>query len=170
MKALVNHFIDLCLLRAKPQDLPASQALFMLTFLINAVVGLMLIGDARSHPLLALLESVTEAIMMLVLLRFFLQLRQLQARFLQTAAALMGSGLMLGLVALPLLVLAGRGGPEGDPGLAGMMLLMLVMWSMVVLGHILRHAFEIPLFLAVGLGVLYTLFSYTVMTNLFQVS
>lgn len=170
MKALTNYFFDLCLLRANPQDLPASQTLLTLTFIFNVLVGVLLIGDVRPHPALALLESLFDAVLMLGLLGVMLFLRGQQARFQQTATALMGSGLLLGLVALPLLVLAGNGQAGGEPNLASLLLLMLVMWSMVVLGHILRHAFTLPMPLAIGFGLLYTIFSYAVMATIFQVN
>ncbi len=82
----------------------------------------------------------------------------------------MGSGLLLSLVALPLLVLAGNSGGETLPDLAGALLLLLVVWSMIVLSHIVRHTFTIPLSLALGLSILYTFFSYAVMANIFQVT
>ncbi|MCF6283448.1 MAG: hypothetical protein L3J28_14805 [Candidatus Polarisedimenticolaceae bacterium] len=167
MKALINYFFDLCLLRVKPQDLPASQALLSITFILNVLVGLLLIGDVRPHPAAALLESFIGASLLLITLKGMLYLRQIEARFIQSATALMGSGLILSLIALPLLVLAGNG---GEPTLAGTLLLLLVMWSIIILAHILRHTFTLPLPLAISFGLLYTFFSYAVMANIFQVS
>lgn len=170
MKALINYFFDLCLLRTSPQDLPASQALLVLTLICNVIVGLLLIGDTRPHPALALLESLLDTLLMLGMLWLMLSLRSLQARFIQTATALMGSGLLLGLIALPLLVLSGDGQAESAPNLANLLLLILVIWSMAVLGHILRHTFNLPPAIAIAFGLLYTFFSYAVMANIFQVS
>lgn len=167
MKALVNYFFDLCLLRAKPQDLSASHALLTIMFILNVLAGLLLIGDVRPHPAAALLESFLGACLLLVTLKGMLYLRQIDARFIQSATAMMGSGLMLSLIALPLLVLAGSG---EEATLAGALLLLLVMWSIIVFAHILRHTFTLPLSLAIGFGLLYTFFSYVVMTTIFQVS
>ena len=170
MKALINYFFNLCLLRAKPQDLPASQALLVVISIFNILVGLLLIGDMRPRFTLALFESLFDTMLMLGVLWLMLTLRNLQARFLQTATALVGSGLLLGLIALPLFVLSGSGQTESDPSLVSLLLFALVMWSMVVLGHILRHTFNLPMPLAIGFGLLYTFFSYAVMANIFQVS
>ncbi len=168
MKALINYFFDLCLLRVNPQDLPASQALLSITFICNVLVGLLLIGDVRPHPIAALFESFLGATLLLGTLWLMLSLRKMRGRFTQSATALMGSGLLLSLIALPLLVLADNS--QNEPNLAGVLLLLLVMWSLIVLGHIVRHTFTLPLSSAIGVSLLYTIFSYIVMANIFQVS
>jgi len=168
LKALINYFFDLCLLRVKPQDLPASQALLSITFICNVLAGLLLIGDVRPDPAIALLESFLGALLLLGTLWVMLTLRNMGARFTQSATALMGSGLLLSLIALPLLVLADSS--QNEPNLAGVLLLLLVMWSIVILGHIVRHTFTLSLSIAIGFSLLYTFFSYAVMANFFQVS
>jgi len=170
LKALTNYFFDLCLLRAKPQDLPASSLLLSLTFILNVLAGLLLIGDVRSNLVIALFESISGAVLLLGSLWGLLLLRGMHARFTQSATALMGSGLLLSLVALPLLVLASSSDGETLPDLAGALLLLLVIWSMIVLSHIMRHTFAISFSLALSLSILYTLFSYAVMANIFQVA
>jgi hypothetical protein len=168
LKALINYFFDLCLLRANPQDMPASQALLSITFICNVLAGLLLIGDVRPHPATALFESFLGATLLLSTLWVMLSLSKMRARFTQSATALMGSGLLLSLIALPLLVLAGSS--QSEPNLAGVLLLLLVMWSIIVLGHIVRHTFTLPLSAAIGVSLLYTIFSYIVMANIFQVN
>ncbi len=169
MKALTNYFFDLCLLRSKPQDLPSSPVLLSLTFTLNVLAGLLLIGDVRPNPAIAFLESFTGALLLLGSLWVLLSLRGMRARFIQSATALMGSGFLFSLIALPLIVLANSGG-DTEPNLASTLLLLLVIWSIIVLSHIMRHTFTLPFSLALGLSVLYTLFSYAVMANIFQVT
>lgn len=168
MKALINYFFDLCLLRVKPQDLPASHSLLNLTFTLNVFAGLLLIGDVRPNPAIALLESFLGAVLLLSSLWVMLYWQKKATRFTQAATGMMGTGFLLSLIALPLLVLAG--GEQGALNIAGVLLLLLVIWSIVVLGYILQHTFDIPLSMAIAVGLLYTFISYTVMNILFQIN
>lgn len=168
MKVLLNYFVDLCLLRAAPQDLPDSSALVGLAFIANVLVGALLIVGARMGPMLSFLESLLEVALMLLVLRTGLTLRRRQARFDQTATAVMGSSSLIGLVALPLLNL-GTGEGEGS-ALGAILLLGLIVWSMVVLGHIIRHAFDLLLGQGIIIGVLYTLGSYMIVASIFPIN
>ena len=162
LKALLNYFVDLCLLRAGPQDLASSPPLLILTTLANIAVGVVMIADARGGGFNALAESGFEAGLMLAALYLGLQVRKLLPRFTQTATALMGSGLLLGLLALPLVSWSQR----SESSEAGLLLMLLILWSMVVMGHILRHSFEIRFNLGLGVAVLYTLLAWN-LTYLF---
>ncbi|RDH85426.1 MAG: hypothetical protein DIZ78_10795 [endosymbiont of Escarpia spicata] len=163
MKALLNFFVDLCLLRAAPQDLPASGVILAGTFLLNILVSLLMIVDARHGPGLALIESLFETFLMLTVLYLALRTRRLRGRFQQSATALMGSGLLLGLLALPLVAWSHR----SESTEAG---LLLIIWSIVVLGHIIRHTFGLTLNIGVALGVLYTMLAWSMVARLFPVT
>ncbi len=166
LNALINYFVDLCLLRRAPQDLPASNALFSVLFVANVLVGALLVVGEKLGPALALAESLAEVLLMLVVLRLGLGWRAHPGRFLQSAGAVMGSSTLLGLVALPLL---GLGGPGGGGLAGGLLLLVLVFWSLVVLGHILRHAFELTLGQGVIVALFYTLLSFQLIALFFPV-
>jgi len=165
---LINYFVDLCLLRAAPQDLPASSVLFRLTLLTNVLVGTLVGVGSRMNPLQALGESLFEVLLLLLVLHAALRWQARLARFAQTATAILGSGTLTSLLALPLLNLGAEAGELAQLG--GILLLVLVVWSAVVLGHILRHAFDLPFGQAVTLGVLYTLISYVVMGAVFPLT
>ncbi len=169
MRALLNFFVDICLLRAKPQDLAASTAVLGLVAVLNVLVGFLLIVTARRQVLLALGESLLEVLLMLGVLNLALKLTDRAERFYQTASAILGSSALLGLVSLPLLGWSGAG--ESSPAeFSALFLLLLVVWSLVVLGHILRHAFDVTLGQGVLLGVVYTFCSYAVVVFLFPIS
>lgn len=164
---LINYFVDLCLLRVAPQDLPASLALFGLTLFANVLMGILLMAGAQPNPLLALGQSLLEVLLLLLVLRVALSWRGYGARFIQTATAILGSGALMSLLALALLGLGDGGGALA--ALGGLLLLLLVVWSAVVLGHILRHAFELPFGQAVIVAAVYTLVSYWVVATLFPI-
>ena len=165
MKTLLNHFVDLCLLRKGPQDMPFSPQLLVVVTLLNVLVGVVMIVDVRTGVVTSLGESLFDAGLMLVVLYFALQSQNRLARFNQAAISLMGSGLLLGLLALPLISWS----RNPDSVLAGLSLLVLIVWSMVVMGHILRHTFEIRLFIGIGLAFIYTLLSWNLTLILFPV-
>jgi hypothetical protein len=165
MKSLLNHFVDLCLLRQGPQDTPFSPQLLIGITLLNVLVGVVMIVDVRAGVASALGESLFDAGMMLLVLYVALRSQNRLSRFIQSATALMGSGLLLGLLVLPLIGLSSNPDSSG----AGLLLLALIVWSMVVMGHILRHTFEIGLGIGVGLAVAYTLLSWNLTVILFPV-
>jgi hypothetical protein len=165
LKPLLNFFVDLCLLRVAPQDLPGSSVLLVLTSLLNVLTGLVLIVGTRVGPDVALLEGLFEAGLMLTVLYVGLSYHGLRMRFQQAATALMGSQLLIGMLALPLVAWNNR----AQSGEAGLLLLILMVWNMVVMGHILRHTFETRLILGIGIAVLYTLVSWNLTFMLFPV-
>lgn len=168
MNRLLNYFVDLCLLRAAPQDLPASSVLLRLALLANVLVGTLVVVGSRMGPLLALGESLFEVLLLLLVLHAALRWQARLARFPQTVTAILGSGALISLLVLPLL---GFGAEQGELAeLGGLLLLVLVVWSAVVLGHILRHAFDLPFSQAVTIGILYTLMSYILVGAVFPMA
>lgn len=124
-----------------------------------------MIADARVGFLIVLLESLFEAALMLSALYFGLKFHGSLARFQQAATALMGSGLMLGLLALPLVAWT----RHSESSEAGLLLLALIIWSMVIMGHILRHTFDTRFNIGLGIAVLYTLIAWNLTANFFPV-
>ena len=76
----------------------------------------------------------------------------------------MGVGVLMSLLALPLLTSGG----ELQEG-AVLLLLGLMIWSVVVMGHILRHTFDLTMGQGVALAALYSFASYQLTTTLFPV-
>jgi FtsH-binding integral membrane protein len=165
MKALLNSAVELCLLRRAPQDLPASNYLLWLLIILNLLASMAMVLDGQSGLFHAMLESLTGLVLMLGLLAAALVARGRFTRFNQTANAALLSGLFLSLLALPLVVWRHRHESiESD-----LLLLLLFAWNILVLGHILRHAFEFSLNLGIAFALLYTLLVWSLMSHLFQV-
>ncbi len=166
MNALLKYFVDLCLLRAAPQDLPVSQTLLNLTIVANLLTSLMLSLSMQMETAPTILQGALEIVLLLGLLWLVLNLTGRSERFVQSAAAAMGSSALLGIVALPVVSLAGSS-EEGLALVAGLSMLGLVIWSILVLGHIMRHALEIRLGQGVMVALAYTFTSYSLMGLLF---
>jgi asparagine N-glycosylation enzyme membrane subunit Stt3 len=130
------------------------------------LLGIAMVLDARLGLLRAVLENLISLALMLGVLAAALALRDRLPRFNQTANAMLLSSLLLSLLAMPLLVWRHR----SESTESELLLLILFVWSVVVLGHILRHAFEISLNLGIGFALLFTLLAWSIMSHLFPVA
>jgi hypothetical protein len=134
---VARQLLDIALLRRGPQDLPYSPTLLVLAISASALASLVARG-ASGMPLLSLVLIVAYTA---AFLHGVLQMRQLTARFVQTATAVFGTDALITLVALPLL---GAFTASGTQPAAGALLayLALVAWNVAVLAHILRNALD----------------------------
>ena len=167
MLALIHFFIELCLLRKAPQDLPASGSLFGGTLVADLLVGLLLAVNAGYSLGAGVAQSLVDISLMLALLYGGLRMLNRGARFAQAATALLGSGALLGLVALLPSSLIAAGGQSGQSSSAAWLFLLLVVWSVLVTGHILRHTFDILLGQGAAIAVAYNVLAYTLARGLF---
>ena len=160
MLQLINAFVDICLLRRGPQDLPTSTTLTALCLLLYALLvatAEVVTGESeRAVPWAAI--SLGGVILVISAL---LRLRNVAERTRQTLTALAGCGFLLGLAQLPLFAaLPAEGEPAGALlPLAFLVSLVLFFWSFAVEGHILRHALSVSFPAGVLVSVvLYALF------------
>ena len=92
------------------------------------------------------------------------------ARFVQTLTALAGTGTLLGIVALPLLLQAAQAQAEGGATgilVVGWLLLLLLVWSIAVQAHIFRHALSTGYATGLLLAGLHTVLIITLVEMLF---
>lgn len=165
MKALLTAMLELCLLRIGPQNLPGAPVLVLLSTGLNLLVGLLLLGQLGETPVQALQECLFDLSLTFGVLLLALKARGLLDRFPQTASAIMLSNLLLNCLALPL---AGWSHQAGALE-AGLLLRIVVVWNILVLGHILRHTFTLPLSQGVAASLLFTIFSWTLSYLMFPV-
>jgi len=167
LQALIHFFIELCLLRKDPQDLPASPALLQALTLAFLAVGVLVGAATGQGPIAALLQTLVDLALVLGLLYAGLAWTRHLPRLLQAGSALVGSNALLSLLVLVPLGMAGDD-PEGAlTGLAAMVFLALLAWSVVVTGHILRHALDVTLVQGALFAVAYNLLAYTILGALF---
>lgn len=156
MVALLRLFIDLCLLRAKPQDLPASPSLLGATLISYTLTSLAL-ATAGWVLERAILYALVDALTMALLTHTMLLLRKVPARLTQTLTALAGSGTLLGLAAWPLVA-------AQSPLLLSF---VMMVWSIAVTANILRHALSVNLTLGILASLGYVVVTFVVMGTLF---
>lgn len=163
MLALLRLFLDLCLLRQAPQDIPYSSTLLKVLFFVYAVVAflaLMPIDD----PLKSLLEVGVEMSLISVFVWGLLAYAGKSARFTQVLCAFLGTDALISSFALPLIVAISLGQLSE---LAMVVLFGLMVWHWVVCGHIIRHALSLRLDVALGIAFLYSWGFYQLMNGLF---
>ncbi len=146
MKPLFKLFFDICRLRAKPQDVPASNTLMLFTLLVAIITGVPAIIGHVGGLASALMIGLVDVVLILVLLRIFLTLTGLSGRLLQSATALFGTGVIINLFSIPVQMLLDSSAEYSVSQFVGALLYFaLLVWSLVIMGHILRHSFKLQL-------------------------
>jgi uncharacterized protein with PQ loop repeat len=167
MPRLLTIWLDICLLRAGPQDLPVSQVLLVLTLTSYLLISMLL--SLPGYPALTSLQiAVTDLGLLIVFAGSVLYLTGNMARINQTLSALAGAGTLLGLLALPLVHSLYQAQDAEQVSMPVLMFWLLLMgWNLLVMAHIIRHALSVILPIAVGIAVLYTLVAMQLITALF---
>jgi hypothetical protein len=167
MLLLVKTWLDLCLLRKGPQDLPASGYFLGLSLCCYALVSF-LVASPSSGMAEAFRLALVDIGMLAVFVAALLYLQSKTGRINQTLSALAGSGSLLGLFALPLVLLVNQGQPADQvPALLAGLWLSLLIWNLFVMAHIMRHALSSSFPIGLGAAVLYALVSMQVVATLF---
>lgn len=165
MTALLQLFIDLCLLRNVPQNLPNSP--FLMLLLAGGYLTAGLGVSLHEQPFgLALLTSAVDTGLLAALAGISLWILNKPARFIQTFTALAGTGIIFTLMGWPLIAWL-QTLPEGEPSNLFLLLLGLIIWNIVVIGHILRHALDMVMWAASTIALFYIYLSIRVMSALY---
>lgn len=157
MLRLITVWLDICLLRAGPQELPASRVLLWLSLAVYSLVSFFL--SQASYPAgIALQMAGMDLALLVVFAVAPLYLLNKSARIGQTLTALAGSGALLGLIALPVIQILADGQDTSEvPPFAALLWLLLFGWSLLVMAHIMRHALSITFPAGLGVAILYML-------------
>jgi hypothetical protein len=150
MNRLIGTLFGICLLRRAPQDLPYSPRLTQGLLLLAVGVDLLAMRLFEEDPH-ALPRGLLSIALLLGLPWLMLSWRGRSARYAQTLAAFLGTGLLFTLAIVPLL-LATQALPEPVAGaspratdvLMRGALFALVGWKLAINGHVWRHALDWP--------------------------
>lgn len=167
LRALINPFIQICLLRQGPQDLPSSGILLAIALAAHTLMSVVL-SNISLGALSALFSGILDTLLLVVLTGTLLYVQRRKARLVQTVTALAGTGAIITFLALPLsgwLHRADQAAHEG--GFALLLLLILTGWSLAVAGHIFRHALSVPYFIGLVLAAVFYWISISVFRALF---
>ena len=167
MHSLIHPFVQICLLRMKPQDLPSSVMLLALVLLTHTLVGVAVAAvNLRFDQALAM--GVIDTALLCTLTAGLLALRDLRARTVQTLSALAGAGSIIGFIAFPVSLWLHDAQEANEQSPALMVLLLAVLgWSLAVSAHILRHALSAPYYLGLVVSVAFYWISVRLLSSLF---
>ena len=168
MNSLLQAFVDIALRRSGPEDLPASGFLLFLTlgaYLVVSSISTTFFADGASN---VMAQVAVDVFLLFGWFAGLLMLYRRPARIPQTMTAILGTLTLVHLIQLPMwfwLQSAG-GSPEAStfPLLA---IWGILLWSFLVIGHIVHRALEIPLPGGILLALAYFLVSLAVYSQLF---
>jgi len=167
LRAILNPFIQICLLRRGPQDLPTSGILLAIALAAHTVMSILLSKVSLSAAF-AMLSGVVDTVLLVVLTGALLTVQRRNARLIQTLTALAGTGAIITVIALPISGwLHGADQAAGEGVFALLLLLILTGWSLAIAGHIFRHALSVPYFVGLVLAVVFYWISISVFRSLF---
>ena len=160
---IAKRYLDLCLFRIGPADMPVSGGLLQLTLLAYFGIGIA-ISHIDNTWMPSVISSLADTLFMVIAIRLMLNFKQLQARFQQTLTALAGAGAVLGLISLPIM----RWFYHMDEALrassfAMLLVIVLTFWSLMITAHIFRHALDIKSNTAAMLTIIYTVLSLIIL-------
>lgn len=159
---LLQRFVQLCLVKTSPADIPASgwlmKATLMAYFLISTCVS-----SIDYSWLLSAVASFTDMVYMMLACWLLLWSRGMGARYMQTVTAMAGAGALLNLVALPVVYAYRLFADNGQlTSLILLLLMVILFWSLLVVAHIFRHALSIKAGTAVFVTLAYAFISFIV--------
>ncbi len=163
---MINNYWKICRFQLGPQDLPSSQGLLVVTLLLYLLMSTIIAGFELS-PAMATFYAALDAALLLGMIRMMLWVRDLWPRYQQTTIALLGSGVVFGFMAVPLLWWRLQYGDPAEAFLPVLLIIVLMVWNVAVVGHILRHALDVPFYVGVGLSLLYVYASATILRAVF---
>jgi hypothetical protein len=159
MMIILLRFIDICIFKAGPADIPASGWLMKLSILCYFVISLLV--NTFEHGLLAnFLASVVEITFVLLAVKVLLQFRGLANRYLQTVTAIAGTSCCIGIVALPILGIFHFFAGAEDVRvtvLSVWLMILLTIWSLAVTSHIFEQSLAIKKGTAMVITIAYAI-------------
>lgn len=157
MLAIVRTCWNVCRLRSGPQVFPHSWALFWLMLAAYIVVDAGLFLAQGLYGWVLLPELALDVALLLGFFALLLAVWRKPERYNQTLVALMGSLTLIMLVDVPLSLLATLLPPSPWADAAAVAQYGILVWSILVIGYVLRHALATWLALGILLAGLYTL-------------
>ena len=168
MRPLIAAIIEIALHRRGPDQLPSSDFLLALLFVVYMIVGMGALSAQSTLTPLAAAVFVGNSVVYLLYCWIVLKTIRRQSRFRQTASALLGADALFNFLAIPVSVLAVSS--ESLARWAVLLLYMLFFWSVDVAGFIISRAIERPYIVGVLIVVAYVIAARIVQDSLFPVA
>ena len=169
MDKILLRFIDICRLRAAPQDLPTSKVLMAITLFAYGVIALFLtVGEMGLGT--AIQVGVADAALLAGLAYIMLWVRDVTERYVQMVTAMAGSCALLELLLWPLLMLQQYGADGGGMFFIVTAIILLwgwLIWEVAIIANIVKHGLDASIWMALIISFFYIFISYGAMRTLF---
>ena len=164
MQQLSKIFLDICLFRANPEQLPYSFFLMLLCIITYGVSG-MAISLINLSMSKAILIVVVDVALMVGFIYVGLWIRNFLNRAVKTITAVAGTGTLFTIIGLPLMMALNHQ-PKDQASIFSVLYLIVVIWNLAVLGQILRSALSLPSWVGIVIALMYFYVSINVLTVL----
>ncbi|PCJ33334.1 MAG: hypothetical protein COA90_00405 [Gammaproteobacteria bacterium] len=159
---IILRYIDVCLFKAGPADMPASNRVLLMTLLSYVLINI-IVSQTEYSLNASLFTSIADLLFMLLTVTLLLKLRAKQSRLNQTLSALAGSSCCMAIVSLPAVIwFSGIAEAEQASSYAMIFLVGFMFWSLMVMSHIFRQALEVKAGVATAITVVYVTLSLLV--------
>lgn len=156
MQHFLRTFLDIVLWRRGPQDLPASALLVWLTLAAYVLVSVVQLALLNEPGVIWFVFVIVDPLMLMAWVWLVLRVYGRSERYVQTVAAVLGTGALLGLVLyLPLQLLVTSAGSGAASSMVQFVGLLLVAVFALVTGRILKLATDSSLFTGVAVSLTY---------------
>ena len=154
MGALLHQYFNIAFLMGKPQDLPGGHEQMKVGVLLALVSYIMVMAVPYGIGG-ALVRAVIDLGCTALILHLALTLMGFKSRFEQAYGGLCGASTFINLAALPLYTLRPYG-PDAQVSSIGMLAdFVLLVWGLSLLGHVIRHTFEVSMVISNVLSFVY---------------
>ncbi len=166
-KKRLRLFLDLCLIKKGPQDVPDNTGLMKIVFFAYFMSGTVLLSADNSivdAVIQALIDTVLIGLFMYVLVSFF----SVPNRFNQSLIAIYGSGALITIFSTPVIFwVQALSNNEQPTGAAGLVVFLIVCWSFVVMANIIKETIQKNLSTCLLLTFCYLYLSYQLINSLY---
>lgn len=166
MQQTLQTLIQICLLKAKTEDLPVSiNSLYLAAFAM--FFGLMITDSIRTPDTNVLATSLVNVGLLMLVLRILVILFKKPERWLQFTTAIMGCNALIMLAIAPFIAMALNDNTQNLMSFARLVILAAMIWSVVIRVRIMKDTLEITPGLAVVVALVMEMAVYVILFQLF---
>ena len=162
MRVLLTQYFNIAFLMEKPQELPAGESQMRVGIALAFVTYVMAMSlhlGLFKATLQALIDLLGTALIMWVALRQTDRLGRMQQAF----GGLCGASAFINLASLPIVAFR----PPQTEATSGVLAeFVLLVWSLSLLAFIIRHTFEIKMFVSILIAYVYVVIWSTIISTL----
>ena len=165
MRELLHQYFNIAFLMGKPQDLPAGReqmkigvALAFVTYVAALAIPY---GISR-----AIFQALIDLACTAMIMHVALTVMNLRPRFEQAFGGLCGASAFINLAALPLYAFRPTVVASETASAGNLADFVLLVWGLSLLGHVIRHTFEIKMFISIVVSFVYFILLSTLISML----